>query len=105
MIDIAETVFLVGGHAHLDKFLELIGDRIVNQFQALFGITDFVVANVLPPINALLIALFVGWVFKSNVIDEEFAGDSRGWKRYWRFVIRYVAPFALLIVLVDFVTS
>jgi NSS family neurotransmitter:Na+ symporter len=70
-----------------------------------FGITDFVVANVLPPINALLIALFVGWVFKSNVIDEEFAGDSRGWKRYWRFVIRYVAPFALLIVLVDFVTS
>ena len=27
-----------------------------------FGITDFMVANVMPPINAFLIALFAGWV-------------------------------------------
>ena len=69
-----------------------------------FGITDFVVANVFPPINALLIALFAGWVLKSSVLDEEFGGDRENWKRYFRFTVRYVAPVALIIVFVDFVT-
>jgi NSS family neurotransmitter:Na+ symporter len=70
-----------------------------------FGITDFMVANVLPPINAFLIAAFVGWGMKSSSVDEEFSGDSDGWKRYLRFASRYLAPIALLIVFVDFVTS
>lgn len=69
-----------------------------------FGITDFIVANVFPPINALLIALFAGWVLKSSVLDEEFGGDRENWKRYFRFTVRYVAPVALIIVFVDFVT-
>ena len=69
-----------------------------------FGITDFVVANVLPPINAFLIAVFVGWVMRATSVDEEFRGDSVGWKRYLVFASRYLAPIALLIVFVDFVT-
>lgn len=69
-----------------------------------FGITDFMVANVMPPINAFLIALFAGWVLKNQAIDEEFSGDPESWKRYLRFTTRYVAPVALLIVFIDFVT-
>lgn len=69
-----------------------------------FGIADFTVANVLAPICALLIALFAGWVLRDNVVEEEFAGESAGWKKYWRFANRYLTPVALLIVLVDLLT-
>ncbi len=68
-----------------------------------FGIADFTVANVLAPVNALLIALFAGWVVRKIVIDEEFSGDTAGWKTYWRITNRYLAPTALIIVLIDLV--
>jgi len=66
-----------------------------------FGIADFTVANVLAPINAFLIALFAGWVLRGKVVDEEFAADKRAWKSYWRLANRYLAPAALIIVLID----
>jgi len=68
-----------------------------------FGIADFTVANVLAPINALLIALFAGWVVRNVVIDEEFSSDTATWKAYWRVANRYLAPAALMIVLIDLV--
>jgi NSS family neurotransmitter:Na+ symporter len=68
-----------------------------------FGIADFTVANVLAPVNALLIALFAGWVLRKVVIDEEFRPDSDAWKTYWRFANRYLAPAALIIVMIDLV--
>ena len=70
-----------------------------------FGIADFTVANVLAPVNALLIALFAGWVLRSDAVDEEFADDTAGWKKYWRFANRYLTPVALLIVLIDLITA
>ncbi len=70
-----------------------------------FGIADFTVANVLAPVNALLIALFAGWVVRKGVVDDEFAGDTNRWKAYWRFANRYLTPVALLIVLVDLLTA
>lgn len=69
--------------------------------RSFFGIADFVVANLLLPLNALLIALFAGWVLGDESVTEEFAGDSAGWRRYWRFANRYVAPIAISIVLID----
>ena len=66
-----------------------------------FGIADFTVANVLAPVNAFLIALFAGWVVHRAAIDEEFSADSATWKGYWRLANRFLAPSALIIVLVD----
>jgi len=71
--------------------------------KSFFGIADFTVANVLAPINALLIALFAGWVVRRVVVDEEFAFDTGRWKSYWRIANRYLAPAALVIVLIDLV--
>ena len=66
-----------------------------------FGIADFTVANVLLPVNALLIAVFAGWVLKSESVREEFAQDSAVWRTYWRFTNRYIAPVAIGIILWD----
>jgi NSS family neurotransmitter:Na+ symporter len=56
---------------------------------------DFFVANIFLPINALLIAVFAGWMMSRSSTLEEL-----GWKEgpryaYWRFILRYVAPVAL----------
>jgi NSS family neurotransmitter:Na+ symporter len=71
--------------------------------KSFFGIADFTVANVLAPVNALLIALFAGWVVRKSVVDEEFGNDTAAWKAYWRVANRFLAPAALVIVLIDLV--
>jgi NSS family neurotransmitter:Na+ symporter len=67
----------------------------------IFELIDYMVANVLAPINALLIALFAGWILRKKVIDEEFSTDPPAWKSYWLFANRYLTPAALIIVLID----
>lgn len=69
-----------------------------------FDLVDFSVANLLLPANALLIALFSGWVLRSKAVEEEFSRDSAAWKIYWRFANRYIAPIAIFIVVVDLLT-
>ena len=59
--------------------------------------------NVLAPVNALLIALFAGWVVRKAVVDEEFESETSAWKAYWRVANRYLAPTALVIVLIDLI--
>ncbi|SVC59799.1 uncharacterized protein METZ01_LOCUS312653, partial [marine metagenome] len=63
-----------------------------------FGLADYTVANILLPLNALLIAAFSGWVIKQSVFNEEFSQDTSSWRIYWRFINRYVAPVAIFIV-------
>jgi NSS family neurotransmitter:Na+ symporter len=69
--------------------------------KTIFGLADFTVANVLLPVNALLIAIFAGWVIRSASIQEEFDQDSAAWRTYWRFTNRYIAPVAIGIILWD----
>jgi len=70
-----------------------------------FGLADFTVANVLLPVNALLIALFAGWALKPSTVNEEFSGDGANWRAYWRFANRFVAPVAIAVVLLDLLTG
>jgi NSS family neurotransmitter:Na+ symporter len=67
----------------------------------IFDLIDYAVANLLLPINALLIAAFSGWVIKSNVVKEQFSSESNDWRVYWRFTNRYIAPIAIGAVLID----
>lgn len=70
-----------------------------------FGLADYTVANLMLPVNALLIALFAGWILKSSSVDEEFAADTPGWRYYWRFTNRFIAPVAIVIILLDLLTA
>ena len=70
-----------------------------------FDTLDFAVANVFLPINALLIAVFVGWMLNRSTADQEFSSSSELWRIFWRFANRYVAPIAITIVLVDLLTG
>lgn len=66
----------------------------------IFDALDFLTANIMLPITALLIALFAGWAMAaSSTQDELELGDSTAY-RVWRFAIRYVSPICILIVFI-----
>jgi neurotransmitter:Na+ symporter, NSS family len=65
----------------------------------LFGIMDYTVANVLIPINALMLALFAGWAM-SNEMAEKQLGFKYGSNEFtiWRISTKYVATIAITVV-------
>jgi NSS family neurotransmitter:Na+ symporter len=64
-----------------------------------FGLIDFATTNVLLPLGGLLIAVFVGWFLKRELIEHELALDSVRFRRVWYWLLRYVSPLAVLVVL------
>jgi NSS family neurotransmitter:Na+ symporter len=66
-----------------------------------FDIIDFVVANFMLPVNALLIALFAGWALDRATVGEELGVSSGPWFVYWRFAVRFLVPAAMILIMLD----
>jgi NSS family neurotransmitter:Na+ symporter len=66
----------------------------------LFGLVDFVSANVLMPLSALLVSVFLGWRLAGRVPDEEYVGLTPAMRRLLVFALRYLCPVGISIVLV-----
>lgn len=66
----------------------------------IFGAFDFFVASILIPVNALLIALFAGWVIKTTRFREELAFKSEFMFQVWRLLLKFIAPLAVLAITV-----
>ena len=62
--------------------------------KTLFDLYDYLTANIMMPVVALLIAVFVGWKMK----PEHSASELGAWHKVWFPVVRYLTPIALLIV-------
>lgn len=65
-----------------------------------FGVIDFITTNLFLPLGGFLLAIFVGWVVKREIIEQELERDSALFRRIWYWVLRYASPIAVLIVLV-----
>ncbi|MFK7829558.1 MAG: sodium-dependent transporter [Congregibacter sp.] len=66
--------------------------------KTLFASIDYIMANVLLPIGALLTAIFIGWFANRDSIREEMGlSDSLAFKT-WLLLIRFVIPAALIVV-------
>ncbi|QPC43750.1 sodium-dependent transporter [Kaustia mangrovi] len=64
---------------------------------------DFLTNNITMPVGGLLIALFVGWVIKPEIV-RDLVEDSKIPPivvAAWRIVIRFVAPVAIATILVN----
>jgi NSS family neurotransmitter:Na+ symporter len=73
---------------------KLIGDRVF------FDSADLLVSNYLLPISGLLIALYVGWFWSGREEKEELIAGGAGWVfPTWHFLIRFVSPLAVAVVL------
>lgn len=63
-----------------------------------FDLIDYLTANVLMPLGGVLICVFVGWRLKPQFLLDEL-GLIDGWFfRTWIFLMRIVAPLAILAV-------
>jgi len=65
-----------------------------------FDSLDLIASNYLLPLSGLLISVYVGWFWNGNEEKEELVAGGAGWVYpLWHFLIRYVSPLAVLIVL------
>jgi len=64
-----------------------------------FGLVDFVTTNLMLPLGGLLMAIFVGWVVRRDILRNELRQESERFFNLWYWVLRYISPLALLVVL------
>jgi NSS family neurotransmitter:Na+ symporter len=88
----AALSFNVWSDVRLLSFLPLVREK------GIFDLLDFVVSNLLLPVNGLLIAVFAGWVMSRKSTLEELGLQDKVGYRYWRFVLRYVAPVSICLI-------
>ncbi len=61
---------------------------------------DFVPNQIMLPLGGLLIALFVGWFVSQASAKQELAMGNEALFEVWYFLIRYLVPVAVLVILV-----
>ena len=65
-----------------------------------FDSADLIASNYLLPIAGLLTAIYVGWFWRNSEEKEELMAGGAGWVYpLWHWLIRFVAPVAVTIVL------
>ncbi len=62
-----------------------------------FDTLDFLTANIMLPLGGLFIALFAGWIMREESTREEIYTHAAIYKS-WRFLTRYIAPVAVIVV-------
>lgn len=72
----------------------------------IFDLADFTVSNVLLPLGALLVSIFVSTqIAKSDLYEEIQQGSKIGKRLFniWFYLLKYVTPIAIIIVFLDVV--
>lgn len=65
----------------------------------ILGLLDFFTANIMLPLSGLLTALFVGWCVAKESLKADMA-MSDGMFTLWLSLLRYVAPLAVVVVVI-----
>ena len=67
--------------------------------QNLLAVLDALTARVLLPLVALLIAVLAGWRLRPEILRLELVRESALFFSLWRFLLRYIAPLAIALLL------
>jgi NSS family neurotransmitter:Na+ symporter len=68
--------------------------------KTIFDALDFLAANILLLIGGLLISVFIGWFVPKHIKLDEIGVEEGLFFTFWRFMIRFVIPPVLIVVLV-----
>jgi NSS family neurotransmitter:Na+ symporter len=66
-----------------------------------FDLLDFLTSNLMLPLGGILIALFAGWLMKSESTKAELNIYSPTLYLAWQALVRYIAPVAVFMVLLN----
>ncbi len=84
----------------------LIGIEPLGAGTQLLDFFDFITNSVMMPIAALLTCIFVGWLIKPHDLIEEIkSGSPFKAEKPWVFMIKFIAPVLLVIILVAYVAA
>ncbi len=64
------------------------------------GFLEFLYESILLPVGGLMIAIFTGWVVRKEFSRDEFTSLNALAYELWHFLIRFIVPPALLIIIV-----
>lgn len=67
----------------------------------IFDNLDFLAVNVMLPLGGFLLTIFAGWVMCQNSSADELDPGAGPMYRIWRILARYVAPVAVVLVLLN----
>jgi len=66
-----------------------------------FDLLDFVTSNLMLPLGGILMALFAGWLMKAESTKAELNIHNPTLYLAWQALVRYIAPVAVFIVLLN----
>jgi NSS family neurotransmitter:Na+ symporter len=66
-----------------------------------FDTMDYLASNWMLPIGGLLVSIYAGWVLPKRVIEAELSDVSSGLIMAWTWLVRFVAPILVLVVLMQ----
>jgi len=69
--------------------------------KTVYDLIDYFTANIMMPVGAILIALFVGWRMKPEMIEGDLSFSHPLLFKAWLWIMRVVAPIAILGILVS----
>ncbi|MEJ2501377.1 MAG: sodium-dependent transporter, partial [Campylobacterales bacterium] len=75
------------------------GEMLTWRGKNLFDWIDYVTASIMLPVGGLVMAVFVGYVLEKNRVDAALEHQLGSLYGIWHFSLRYIAPVALVIVM------
>ncbi|MCZ6500744.1 MAG: sodium-dependent transporter [Gammaproteobacteria bacterium] len=66
-----------------------------------FDNIDYLISNIALPLGGLMITIFAGWVMCRNSTSDELNCGTGLMYKSWRFLARYIAPIAVILVLIE----
>lgn len=99
---IGGAIWLVGMGSALSTSVwsEVYLLSFIERFQTtgILDLVDYITGQALLPLGGMLIAVFAGWVMKTNVLTDELGMGETAFKS-WRFLVRFVCPLGIFWVL------
>lgn len=92
------TIFSFSGAGWTQLNWQVAGKSLAS----IFDVIDYLTSNILLPIGGLLLAIFVGWVMKTQYTKEELNTNPRRFN-LWHFVVRYLAPIAIILIFLQLI--
>ncbi len=68
---------------------------------SLFDALEYLTANIILPLGGAFIAIFVGWKLPAVVLREELNISHPLFYRLWHFMLRYVCPVVIFLILLN----
>lgn len=73
--------------------------------KTVFDLIDYFTANIMMPLGGILIAVFVGWLVDREIIKDNLTFGNGALATAWLWLMRLIAPVAILAVLVQSLTG